>query len=521
MVYPILILTSLVLSLTPTVALSPHPKLILISFDGFRHDLLNATWTPNIHKWATRSSWFVSGSRSQYVTNTAPNHMSIVTGLHEDAHGIVSNYFYDIATGKSFDYFNSTQKQGVVNASLDASWYKADPIWLTNERFETTRRSATFYWPNGEAPFPFPPHKPSMYRQWVTYGNLSRWMSDVDEIVDMFTRKDNPVNFVAWYVAEPDHTLHTNGFYNGELRKVIHQLDEVFGYFVAKLHDSGLDKLVDVILTADHGHAEIGGPQNVMCLREYIATEGYELGDHMLYPHTEEIAQQLYRNLTSAVEKFGFKVKIFLKENIPPRLFYSNSTRIGRIVVEPEVGWAASFSKSCTRKKLNETYGSGKVKFNSSTHGMDPDREEMRAILVVGGPSIAPGEKIMEIPQNIDLYALMCFLLAISPSPNNSTMTLVSKALLKKTTEFHPGAFTESFAFIFLIVPAICIVMLFMVYICRHTVLSDNPSWMLNEAGYRPLHMDIFDPERGTFSKNSSASEKRALNKDESSEDEF
>lgn len=78
-----------------------------------------------------------------------------LSGLHEENHGIVSNYFYDTATGKrwgvcctvclyyarflvsfySFDYFNSTQKEGVVNASLDVSWYKGDPIWLTNERW--------------------------------------------------------------------------------------------------------------------------------------------------------------------------------------------------------------------------------------------------------------------------------------------------------------------------------------------------------------------------------------------------
>ncbi|VDO78017.1 unnamed protein product [Heligmosomoides polygyrus] len=480
----------------PAVTLSPHPKLILISFDGFRYDLLNATMTPNIYKWATRSAWFVNGSRSEYVTYTAPNHMSIVTGLHEENHGIVSNYFYDTATGKSFDYFNSTQKEGVVNASLDVSWYKGDPIWLTNERFEASRRSASFYWPNGEAPFPFAPHRPWKYREWSRFRNLSEWMSDVDEIVDLFTNEKDPVNFVAWYIAEPDHTLHTNGFYNGELPKKIHQLDELFGYFVAKLRDSGLENVVNVILTADHGHAEIGGPENVMCLREYITSEGYDLGDHMIYPHTDELALELYNNLTNAARTLGYKVNVYLKEDIPPRLFYSNSTRIGRIVIEPEVGWAASFSKTCTKKKLLETYAPGKIKFNSSSHGMDPDRSEMRAMLVVGGPSAASGKEITEIPKNIDLYSLMCYLLAVPPSPNNSTMSVVSQALSSKSSIVQPSVISESIAFIFVIFPAVCIVLLFMIYTCRHTVLSDNPNWMWSQGGYRPLHMDVFDPER-------------------------
>ncbi|KAK6017450.1 type I phosphodiesterase / nucleotide pyrophosphatase, partial [Ostertagia ostertagi] len=226
--------------------LSPHPKLLLISFDGFRYDLLNATWTPNIYKWANRSSWFVNGVRSQYVTYTAPNHMSIVTGMHEQDHGIVSNYFYEPENGKFFDYFNLTQKEGVVNKSLDTSWYKGDPIWLANERFEASRRSVSFYWPSGEASYSKPPHKPSLYREWRGYRNLSAWMTDVDDIVKLFTDEKDPINFLAWYIAEPDHTLHKNGFYNGELRKIIHQLDELFGYLVARLQDTGLENIVNV-----------------------------------------------------------------------------------------------------------------------------------------------------------------------------------------------------------------------------------------------------------------------------------
>ncbi|KIH47339.1 hypothetical protein ANCDUO_22603, partial [Ancylostoma duodenale] len=204
--------------------------------------------------------------------------------LHEEDHGIVSNYFWDTDTGKFFDYFNSTKRQGVVNESLDSSWYLGEPVWLTNEK------------------------------QWKDFRNLTEWMTDVDAIIDLFTNEENPVNFVAWYVAEPDHTLHLNGFYNGELRKKIRQLDQLFGYFVAKLHDSGLEDVVNVILTADHGHAEIEGAKNVMCVRDYITNEGYDLGDHMIYPHNESIALEIYHNLTDAVKKHGYKVNIFLKE---------------------------------------------------------------------------------------------------------------------------------------------------------------------------------------------------------------
>ncbi|PIO57334.1 hypothetical protein TELCIR_21259 [Teladorsagia circumcincta] len=264
-------------------------------------------------------------------------------------------------------------------------------------------------------------------------------MVDVDDLVKLFTDEKEPINFLAWYIAEPDHTLHKNGFYNGELRKIIHQLDELFGYLVARLQDSGLENLVNVILTADHGHAE----------------------------------------------------------DIPKRFFYTNSSRIGRIVIEPEVGWAASFSKSCTREKLLETYAPGNIKFNSSSHGMDPDRWEMRAMLAIGGPSVVPGKKITDIPDNIDLYSLMCYLLGIEEASKISTISVVFQALKTGSLpQISTASFSESIAFTFLIIPSACIVVLFMVYVCRHTVLSDNPSWMWRQGGYRPLHMDIFDAER-------------------------
>ncbi|KAJ1359567.1 hypothetical protein KIN20_018332 [Parelaphostrongylus tenuis] len=428
--------------------------------------------TPNIHRWASNWSWFKNGVRSQFVTYTAPNHMSIVTGLHEQDHGIVGNYFYETTTGKFYDYFNLTGKQGIVNASLDPSWYKAEPIWIANEKYDSSRRSAAFYWPNGDAPFPSPPHRPFFYKQWTTYGNLSDWMSDVDAIADAFLSKKNPVNFVAWYVAEPDHTLHENGFYN-----------------------------------ADHGHAEIDGPDNVMCIKDYVRSDGYKIGDHMIYPDNDEIGRELYHNITSAVRTHGYKVNVFLKEDIPARYFYSNSTRIGRIVIEPDIGWAASFT--CTKKKLRETYAPGKRKYNSSAHGMDPDRKEMRALLVVGGPSVVPRRQMLEVPDNIDLYPFMCYLLSIPASPNNSSFSIIRTALLEggprlTTRPFITSTETEDFpqhrdsdVFIFIVIASFCIVMILVVYTCRYSKLIEEPFWIWGQKGYRPLKTDLCTVERG------------------------
>ncbi len=53
----------------------------------------------------------------------------------------------------------------------------------------------------------------------------------------------------------------------------------------------------------------------------------------------------------------------------------------------------------------------------------------MRALLLMTGPAFAIDRQIDEIPENIDLYQLMCHVLAIDPSPNNGSMNIVQRAL--------------------------------------------------------------------------------------------
>lgn len=63
----------------------------------------------------------------------------------------------------------------------------------------------------------------------------------------------------SWrYISEPDHFLHFNGFKNGKLNEKMKDLDLLVKYISDKLTDnSDLSKRLNIILTADHGHAEV------------------------------------------------------------------------------------------------------------------------------------------------------------------------------------------------------------------------------------------------------------------------
>ncbi|CAJ0584897.1 unnamed protein product, partial [Mesorhabditis spiculigera] len=488
-----------------TEATNVNPLVLLVSFDGFRHDLLNETTVPNIYKWAKEAVWFVNGSQSQYVTFTAPNHMSIATGLYEENHGIVSNFFFDHKDDKQFDYFNYTGRRS--DKEMDSSWYLGEPIWLTNEKAGDSRKSAVLDWPMVEANFPMAPHHPKWFRAWKHRGNLTTWIEDIDTMLEQFL--DYGVNFGAFYLAEPDSVLHENGFYNGEFNKTIQQVDKAFDYLIYRAKALNLEDRLNIILTADHGHAQIQGYKSVFCIRDYVLGTGFEMGDHMIYPTDDDHANEVFKNLTRAKEE-GYKIEVLWKKDLSPDLHYKNSSRVGQIIINPTIGSGLSFS--CSQKEYEKEYGpNGTKTFHSSTHGMDPKRPEMRALLAMRGPAFESRKMITEIPTNIDIYPLICSILKITPAPNNGSLAIIKKALKSQanaaeaTTSgtdrplfpsdgpighsmFYIG-FTDSLGFLVILVPSLCIVLLIFGLMCRNTVLKNDPNWTRPEAtrGYRPL----------------------------------
>lgn len=86
-------------------AISKHPIVLVVSFDGFRYDYLNKTDTPNL-KELQRQGITVPHMVAQFPSNTFPNHHSIATGLTPDHHGVTDNTYYDPLLGKNLSGFN-------------------------------------------------------------------------------------------------------------------------------------------------------------------------------------------------------------------------------------------------------------------------------------------------------------------------------------------------------------------------------------------------------------------------------
>ena len=77
-----------------------------------------------------------------YPSLTFPNHITIVTGLYPEHHGIVGNTFWDPAREQTYVY---TKTQ----SNSDGSWYSGTPLWVLAE--QQGMRSACLFWPGSEA----------------------------------------------------------------------------------------------------------------------------------------------------------------------------------------------------------------------------------------------------------------------------------------------------------------------------------------------------------------------------------
>ena len=69
---------------------------VLISFDGLRHDYLDRVDTPGFDRLAATGA-VADALIPVFPSLTFPSHYSIATGMYPASHGIVGNQFYDPA----------------------------------------------------------------------------------------------------------------------------------------------------------------------------------------------------------------------------------------------------------------------------------------------------------------------------------------------------------------------------------------------------------------------------------------
>ncbi|KAL8599306.1 hypothetical protein ACOMHN_008021 [Nucella lapillus] len=397
---------------------SPFPKLLLITFDGFGWNFLHKLPRSELPGF---QAFMEQGVHVRWVENvfpseTRPNHMSLVTGLYSESHGIVANRFYDHALGEVMPAAGDLQEG-------DSRWVDvgAEPIWVTNSQAGGGRRSGTVYWPCADARIKGRLPDEIRRGEWAVNETVFSAEDRVDLALGWLTSHASPpVNLAAVYTYDPDTTSHLHGPDSPQVLDAIRSRDAVVSHLLGRVKALGLEDDLNIILTADHGQLPLY-PQATINMDLMLDPAWYTAFPNTsgavinLWPK-EGYHQQVVQALKGAHPNLHVATSNDSAELV--RMHYAASSRIAPVVLYAEPGWIILTNHSWLHDWA--ATGLGGVK---GGHGWDPQfSPHMWPLFLARGPAFRRGVEDATPFHLVDVYPLMCHVLGLTPAPNNGSL---------------------------------------------------------------------------------------------------
>jgi ectonucleotide pyrophosphatase/phosphodiesterase family member 5 len=368
-----------------------QPYVILISFDGFRWDYVDRGITPNFD-FIKEHGVSAKSLRSCFPTKTFPNHISIVTGMYPEHHGIISNGFPD--------YFDSTRySMGDSTSVRDAKWYKGEAFWETAERQGIL--TASYFWPGSVVALSY--RHPTYYYK---YDGHKPYRARVDGVIDWLKLPYNKrPHFITSYFEATDTYGHKYGPDSHEINFAIAQLDSILGYYFEKLKELKLLDSTDIIVVSDHGMTNVSEDRviNVENMLEGFKYKPNDSGPFMMIEPVKGELDNIFKTLKENENHY----KVYKREDVPEYFHYSDNPLISKIVIIADLGWSLETNKSIESMKKYSSKGN---------HGYDNFEMDMNGIFYAIGPSFKKNYQVGTI-NNIDIYPLLCKIFNILPNP--------------------------------------------------------------------------------------------------------
>lgn len=386
------------------------PILILISFDGFKHDYLSPTLAPNLFDLSKQGT--IGHMESLYITKTFPNHFSMVTGLYEDEHEIINNKMFD-------PRLNGTFKPSVKSEEWWDPSGNTIPIWTANQlygrKFNQNRFSASMMFPGSATPYQNT--LPTHLRE---YSKNANWTDNVETVINWLIDLERPANLVTMYFDDPDTTAHTHGPWAQATLDAVRRVDSAAGYLVKRLREESLAERTNIMFVSDHGMAEI---KNLIYLSDLkVNTNNFDLHGNspdwsvFIKPEKRHLKNKIFQELLAASKKGHYKV--YKREDIPPEYHYSKTIRIGDFFILADEKYDLYEDRPVTPREYPAVWGN---------HGWKPTNRDMRPLFLAYGPSFKRDYNHENVFPNIDLFPLMVFLLDLPPAslPNNGSLARI------------------------------------------------------------------------------------------------
>ncbi len=398
------LLSCLLVSCSTPPTPAPGGPLILVSIDGFRWDYLKIHGAPTLQALASGGVHATRLSPS-FPSKTFPNHYTLVTGLYPSHHGIVANWFYDPVDNAKFDM-----------SKTDSRWWDGgEPVWITAEKQGV--RAGCFFWPGAEAEH----HglRPSLYKPF-------------DKKLTATQRVDG---LLAWLALPPaqrpklltlyfdivDDMGHTFGPRAPETAAAVKEVDQAIARLLAGLDRLGLRDSANLVIVSDHGMSETSPDQTVFLddLMDMSKVRVEATGPYGgVRPNPGVDVAALVAGIRA---KAPPSIKVYLREEVPARLHYSQGGSIPPVLLIADDHWSVEEKSRWTRAWAEKHKGN---------HGWDPATENMGALFIANGPAFKHGVEIPDV-ENIHVYNFLCAVLGIKAGANDGDGRLVKAALAR------------------------------------------------------------------------------------------
>ena len=349
----------LFLSISNQNSYAKKPYVILISIDGFRHDYTENNKLKYLTKVKANGS-YAKSLLPVFPSKTFPNHLSIITGLYPENHGIIANFFYN---NNTYDFYAINDEKSKTNSS----WYQGEPIWIDLEKYSI--KTASYFWPGSDVFFS--KKKPSYY---FPYKHNVSNKNRTQQIIDWLKLPQNKrPHFLSLYFSTVDSAGH---HYGPNSKEVLHASIEI-DHLLKKMEDEIVKLKIkpNIIIVSDHGMTEIK-KKNIIYLSDYCTTNeiSHIVGSgsyYNLYFKDKKRIKTIYNKLKKIK-----KLSIYHKDKLPIDLHINHKKHIGDLIIS--VKHPYYMQKDRTIKH-----------FPKGEHGYNPkETEDMHGVFYAKGPNI-------------------------------------------------------------------------------------------------------------------------------------
>lgn len=370
-------------------AITPaQQRVVLISLDGFRHDYIEKHHATALGKIA-RAGVRAEGLIPVFPANTFPNHLSIITGLYPEHHGIVNNGFADKGrlTDDGFSQYN------MGDGRKDSSWLKGIPLWNLAEFHG--RKAATYFWPESDARI-----NGALPSYFLPYSKYSDYDQRIDQIIAWLSLPDAArPQFIAGYFSAVDSNGHHFGPDSEEAYHAVQKVDALMGRLYQRLQ--ALDEPVNLVIVSDHGM--VATPEDNIVTTESLSipdwvqvkNEGSQL---MLYARPEALAGDVQQLEQALAEKGQDRFDV-LSMAQRKAMHVSSSQRSGDILLNARPPF--------------RFIGLGYDYISAGSHGYLPSNKDMQGIFIAAGPAFKQG-KVLPAMSNLEIYPGLAKVMGLS-----------------------------------------------------------------------------------------------------------